>query len=84
MSKKKKILQLLEDGYSQRRFASTLCISRNTVARVAKEASDHRLSEVALESMEEARIHHILFSEKALNPTLVTPDFPYIYKELPT
>ena len=34
MSKEKQILQMLQDGYSQRRIASTLRISRNTVAKV--------------------------------------------------
>ncbi|MBM6855997.1 helix-turn-helix domain-containing protein, partial [Mediterraneibacter glycyrrhizinilyticus] len=35
-------LHMLLDGYSQRRIASTLCVSRNTVAKVAKAASDHQ------------------------------------------
>ena len=73
---------MLLDGYSQRRIASTLCVSRNTVAKVAKAASDHQLSKDALESMEEMEIHNTLFPEEALLPTLVTPDFPYIHKEL--
>ena len=50
MSKEKQILHMLLDGYSQRRIASTLCVSRNTVAKVAKAASDHQLSKDALES----------------------------------
>ena len=82
MSKEKQILQMLQDGYSQRRIASTLCVSRNTVAKVVKAASDHRVSKDALESMEEMEIHNTLFPEEALLPTLVTPDFPYIHKEL--
>ena len=82
MSKEKQILHMLLDGYSQRRIASTLCVSRNTVAKVAKAASDHQLLKDALESMEEMEIHNTLFPEEALLPTLVTPDFPYIHKEL--
>lgn len=82
MSKEKQILQMLQDGYSQRCIASTLRISRNTVAKVVRAASDHQLSKDALESMEEVEIHHMLFPEEALIPTLVTPDFPYIHKEL--
>ena len=73
---------MLLDGYSQRRIASTLCVSRNTVAKVVKAASDHRVSKDALESMEEMEIHNTLLPEEALLPTLVTPDFPYIHKEL--
>ena len=82
MSKEKQILQMLQDGYSQRRIASTLRVSRNTVAKVVNAASDHQLPKGALDSMEEAEIHHALFPEEALIPTLVTPDFPYIHKEL--
>ena len=82
MSKEKQILQMLQNGYSQRRIASTLRVSRNTVARVVKAASDHGLSKDALESMEETELHHTLFPEEAMLPTLVTPDFPYIHKEL--
>jgi len=58
------------------------CVSRNTVAKVAKATSDHQLSKDALESMEEKEIHNTLFPEEALLPTLLTPDFPYIHKEL--
>lgn len=73
---------MLQDGYSQRCIASTLRISRNTVAKVVRAVSDHQLSKDALESMEEVEIHHMLFPEEALIPSLVTPDFPYIHKEL--
>lgn len=40
MSREKLILQMLKDCYSQRRITSTLCVSRNTVAKVEKTASD--------------------------------------------
>lgn len=82
MSKEKPILQMLRDGYSQRHIASFLHVSRNTVARVAKAASEHQLSNDVLESMDEAEIRHTLFPEEALIPMLVIPDFPYIHKEL--
>lgn len=82
MSKEKPILQMLRDGYSQRHIASFLHVSRNTVARVAKAASEHQLPNDVLESMDEVEIRHTLFPEEALIPTLVTPDFPYIHKEL--
>lgn len=82
MSKEKQILRLLQDGYSQRNIANTLRVSRNTVAKIAKAASGQRLSKDTLESMEEAEIHRTLFPEEAMLPALVTPDFPYIHKEL--
>ncbi|MDO5423201.1 MAG: helix-turn-helix domain-containing protein [Eubacteriales bacterium] len=65
MSKEKQILQMLQDGYSQRRISSTLLVSRNTVARVVKAASVHGLSKDALESMEETELHHMLFHAEA-------------------
>uniref|UniRef100_UPI001A9BC9AD helix-turn-helix domain-containing protein n=1 Tax=Enterocloster aldenensis TaxID=358742 RepID=UPI001A9BC9AD len=82
MSKEKQILQFLRDGYSQRRIASTLGVSRNTVARVAKAAGQHPVPQEALCSMEEKEVHRMLFPEEAQLPSLVTPDFAYIHKEL--
>lgn len=82
MSKEKQILQLLQDGYSQRRIAGMLRVSRNTVARVVKATSENPVSKDTLDSMGENEIHRMLFPEEALLPTLVTPDFVYIHKEL--
>ena len=73
MSKENEILRLLQDGYSQRHIASTLRVSRNAVAKIAKAASGQGLSKDTLESMEEAEIHRILFPEEAMLPALVTP-----------
>jgi len=82
MSKEKQILQLLRDGYSQRRVADTLSVSRNTVAKVVRAASVHQVSDDYLDSVEETELHRWLFPEESLTPTLVPPDFPYIHKEL--
>lgn len=81
MSKEKQILRLLQDGYSQRHI-STLRVSRNTVAKVVNAASQHPASKDCLEAMVETQLHHMLFPEEALIPTLVPPDFAYIHKEL--
>src|SRR5699024_4402871 len=67
---------------SQRRVATALRVSRNTVAKVAKAAFDHQLSKDTLKSIGEKELHHLLFPEEELIPALVTPDFPYIHKEL--
>lgn len=82
MSKEKQILQLLRDGYSQRRAADTLSVSRNTVAKVARAAADHNITGDKIDTMEETEILRLLFPEESLFPVLVTPDFPYIHKEL--
>lgn len=82
MSKEKQILQFLRDGYSQRHIASTLGASRNTVSRVAKAAGQHPVPEENLRSIEEKEVHLILFPEEAQLPSLPTPGFAYIHKEL--
>ena len=82
MSKEKQILQLLQQGYSQRRIADTLGVSRNTVAKVAKAAVEYPVSIGILDSIDELELHQKLFPEGTLVPVLVTPDFSYIHKEL--
>ena len=64
MSNEKQILQLHSQGYSQRRIAETLHISRNTVAKVFKAAD--QLSPTAVSSMDDESLHLALFPEKAL------------------
>lgn len=82
MSKEKQILQLLRDGYSQRRVAGALSVSRNTVTKVIQAAAAHPISCDRLDSLEEMEIHRLLFPEESMIPALVPPDFPYIHKEL--
>lgn len=82
MSKEKQILQLLRDGYSQRRTADALSVSRNTVAKVARAAADHNITGDRIDTIEETEVRRLLFPEESLIPVLVTSDFPYIHKEL--
>ena len=82
MSKEKQILQLRLKGYSQRRIADTLKVSRNTVAKVFKALQDHPISADVLDSMSVQELHQQLFPEDSLVPVLVTPDYDYIHKEL--
>ena len=63
-------------------LAGMLRVSRNTVARVVKATSEHPVSKDTLDSMGENENHRMLYPEEALLPTLVTPDFVYIHKEL--
>ncbi|WP_162624578.1 helix-turn-helix domain-containing protein [Acetobacterium sp. KB-1] len=64
MSKEKQILQLRLDGFSQRRIADTLKVSRNTVARVVKACDAHPINEQELQAIDESKLHQHLFPEE--------------------
>ena len=82
MSKEKEILQLLSNGDSQRRIASTLCVSRNTVASIVAAARRSGKAYPELLQEEEAALPAILFPEKSLVPILVAPDYEKIHRDL--
>jgi len=82
MSKEKQILQLRIKGYSQRRIADTLKVSRNTVAKVFKALQEHPASEDSLNTLNDQELHQQLFPEESQVPFLVTPDYDYVHKEL--
>lgn len=82
MSKEKQILQLRAKGYSQRRIADALKVSRNTVAKVFSAADKYPVPIQELTAMAETELHLFLFPEKAQIPVLVPPDYDYIHKEL--
>lgn len=80
MSKEKQILHLRSQGYSQRRIAETLHVSRNTVAKVFKAAE--QMDPTAVSSMDDESLHLALFPEKAALPVQEIPDYAYVHKEL--
>jgi transposase len=80
MSKEKQILHLRSQGYSQRRIAETLHVSRNTVAKVFNAAV--RISLNVLPSMDDESLRLALFPEKAALPVQELPDYAYMHKEL--
>ena len=82
MSKEKQILQLRTKGYSQRRIADTLKVSRNTVAKVFKALEKHPVSEDSLNTLNDQELHQQLFPEESQVSVLVTPDYDYVHKEL--
>jgi transposase len=82
MSKEKQILPLRSMGYSQRRIADTLKVSRNTVSMVFKASVEHPLSDEMLNTLNGLELRQILFPEEFKIPTLVMPDFDYLHKEL--
>ncbi|WP_196598409.1 helix-turn-helix domain-containing protein [Pectinatus frisingensis] len=72
MSKEKQILYLRSQGYSQRRIAETLHVSRNTVAKVFNAAV--RISLNDLSSMDDESLCLALFPERAALPVQELPD----------
>lgn len=82
MSKEKQIIQLHLQGFSQRRIADSIKVSRNTIAKVLS-AFEHYSDRVdSIDSLNDEEIHRLLFPEEQLLPTLVLPDFDYVHKEL--
>lgn len=82
MSKEKQILQLRAKGYSQRRIADTLKVSRNKVAKIFNALETRPVSETDLTSITDQELHEQLFPEDSRLPVLVTPDYDYIHKEM--
>ena len=82
MSKEKQILLLHSQGFSQRKIADMLHVSRNTVARVFQASAEAPIPSGELENLNEVEIHQRLFPESAQQPELVTPDYDYVHKEL--
>ena len=67
MSKEKQILLLRWQGYSQRKIADMLKVSRNTVARVFKAVSETPISGEMLDELNEVGIQHRLFPLHSLS-----------------
>jgi len=61
MSRGKQILLLRSQGFSQRKIADMLHVSRNTVARVFQAATEVPIPCDALEDLNEVEIHQRLF-----------------------
>lgn len=82
MSKEKQILHLRSQGYSQRKIADTLKVSRNTVSTVFKHADQNSLSADKIELMDDLTLQKALFPKSIQPPTQVIPDYGYVHKEL--
>lgn len=82
MSKEKQILLLRSQGFSQRKIADMLKVSRNTVARVFSAVTEVPIPTEMVEELNEVEIHQKLFPEQSHQPELVMPDYNYVHKEL--
>lgn len=82
MSKDKQIIKLRQQGFSQRRIADSLKVSRNTISKVLVAFEKHEHLDQMLDTLNDEEFHRQLFPEEQLLPSLVIPDFDYIHKEL--
>ena len=82
MSKEKQILLLRSQGFSQRKIADMVKVSRNTVARVFKAAAEIPISGDMLDDLNDVEIKQRLFPVHSQNPELVMPDYDFVHKEL--
>ena len=82
MSKERQILQLREKGYSQRRIADTLKVSRNTVAKFFDALQRNPVSDDFISPFTDQELHLHLFPEETQVPILLVPDYDFIHKEL--
>ena len=78
----KKVLELRFNKVSQRKIASTLSLSRNTVSQIIKSADEKMLFWDKACNMSETEIQDALFPRSEITLHLEKPDFEYIHKEL--
>lgn len=84
MTKYREVLRMSAGGFSQRVIASTLSISRNTVASTLKRAREQNLDWEAVEQqrLSEKDIANLLFPDRKKESPYQIPDFEYMAKEL--
>ena len=82
MSKEKQILQYWGNGYSQRRIAIALNVSRNTVKACIAAALREGITAQTASDMNDTELTKKLFPENEFIPVQVKPDFEKIHKEL--
>ena len=76
MSTDKQIIQLPQQGLSQRRISKALKVSGNKVAGVLDALHEYPNISESIESLNGVGIHRGLFPEESFILTLVVPDFP--------
>ena len=84
MTKYREVLRMSAGGFSQRVIASTLSMSRNTVASTLKRAREQNLDWEAVEQqrLSEKDIANLLFPDRKKESPYQIPDFEYMAKEL--
>ena len=82
MTKYREIIRLNSLGFSGRNIALTCNVSRNTVSKVLKQASEQNLSWPLDESLTEQKLEELLFKRTAKTTKRRLPSFEYIRKEM--
>lgn len=78
----KEILLCFLNGDSQRRIASSLKVSRNTVSRIVAAYMAQKLEASDVSRLTSEALHERLFPTKILAPQQVIPDYEYVHREL--
>lgn len=82
MATEKEILLCFLNGDSQRRIASSLKVSRNTVSRIVAAYMAQKLEASAVSGLTSEALHERLFPTEILAPQQVIPDYEYVHREL--
>lgn len=82
MTKYREILRLKSLGFSERNIAHSCGVSRNTVARVVKQAAEMNLSWPLDHDMTDSALEGMLFPKVKSATNKRMPDYDYIRREL--
>ena len=82
MTKYREILKLKSLEFSERNIALSCNVSRNTVSKVVKRATELNLSWPQSENRTEEELSEILFPKERSATNKRMPDYSYIQKEL--
>ena len=82
MTKYREILRLKSLGFSERNIAQSCGVSRNTVAKVLKKATEMSLSWPLDFDMTDSALEELMFPKDKSATNKRMPDFDYIRKEL--
>jgi transposase len=80
--KRKRIIELLREGFSQADVASALRCSKRDVARVAQFLRDNELGDEALAKLTEDDLRQLTSTRAVSEDNYVKPDLDYICREL--
>ena len=82
MTKYREILRLQRLGFSERNIAQSCGVSRNTVAKVLKQAAEINISWLLDFDMTDSVLEELMFPKDKSATNKRIPDFDYIRKKL--